>query len=336
MSSPHVANNSALTLEEVYASKHAWLLRWALYFSRNDLPNAEDLVQDAFMRLLLSWESVGDRKNVEPLLYTYLKYAHLNERRREHACSFQSLSSIDYNAPFIHLRTSHDAAQLDLQNELRRVAGYLLWRKRSAKFASIFLLRFLHGYFPEEIMRICLISRHAVDLNVRYARKEVRAFLESKLPLRLSRRSPVKLLELPSRHIPIPAHAFTEELREATMSANNHPCERLGQLQTRYQALPALPIDCELLSHLVSCESCLGYAARAGGVSRMAHRTPDSVRGYASYSRFFAEICGPATDQAAAPETAIELASLHGYVSLSCPAFQTKPLSAQSSQAQHP
>ncbi len=293
-------------------------------------------MQDAFVRLLLSWASIQDRTNIEPLLYSYLKYAHLDERRRGRACLFQSLASIDYNAAFIHLRTSHDATQLELQSELRRAVGYLLWRKRTAKFASVFLLRFLHGYLPEEIMRICLVSRHAVDLSIRYARKEVRAFLASKLPLRLSRQRSVKLLGLPDRHTPIPGHAFTEELREAMMSASNYPCERSGQLLTRYEAQSTQPIDCELLSHLVSCESCLGHAGRAAGISSMIHRAPGRVRASVSYSRLFAETREPATDQAIAPETGFELASLHGYVPLSSPVFLTKPLSAQSSQAHHP
>ena len=60
--------NASQTPESMFASKYAWLLRWALHFSQNDQALAEDLVQETFVKLLLSWSSLWDLGNIEPLL----------------------------------------------------------------------------------------------------------------------------------------------------------------------------------------------------------------------------------------------------------------------------
>src|ERR1700738_13652 len=137
--------------ERILASKYPWLLRWALHFVHKDLAAAEDLVQETFVRVLLSWDTLRDLHDLEPLLYSYLRYAYLDERRRGRSYAFQSLSTIDSDTLAISLRTFTLFDQIGIQNELRSILGFLLWRRRSAKFASIFILRFFHGFFPEEI-----------------------------------------------------------------------------------------------------------------------------------------------------------------------------------------
>jgi DNA-directed RNA polymerase specialized sigma24 family protein len=50
------------------------LLKWALHFAQGDQAQAEDLVQDTFVRFVVSERELKDSERIEPLLYTYLKY----------------------------------------------------------------------------------------------------------------------------------------------------------------------------------------------------------------------------------------------------------------------
>ena len=82
-----LSNNSLrkpapLTPEAIFESKYDWLLRWAMHFTQNDREAAEDLVQDAFVRLVTSWPRIKENvEQVEPVLYSYLKYCYLTEKR---------------------------------------------------------------------------------------------------------------------------------------------------------------------------------------------------------------------------------------------------------------
>src|SRR3984957_5484374 len=84
-------------LRAVFETRYTWLLRWALHFTENDRAAAEDLVQETFVRLLLTWDTLADLDDLEPLLYSYLRYAHLSERRRGRSHAFQKLSTADFD-----------------------------------------------------------------------------------------------------------------------------------------------------------------------------------------------------------------------------------------------
>ncbi len=45
----------------VFAEKYDWLLRWAMHFTQNDRTLSEDLVQDAFVRLIVAWPRIKDK-----------------------------------------------------------------------------------------------------------------------------------------------------------------------------------------------------------------------------------------------------------------------------------
>jgi hypothetical protein len=91
---------------------------------------------------------------------------HLEHLRRMQRYPHEQLSAVEFDSLEIVLRANSSADLIELQNELRRIIGWLTWRKEAAKPASILLLRFLHCYFPEEIMRIGLLRRHRVDSSL--------------------------------------------------------------------------------------------------------------------------------------------------------------------------
>src|SRR5689334_11644259 len=100
---PRPSEDFERNLEGMFTAKYPWLLRWALHFAQNDPAAAEDLVQETFVRVLLLKDTLSDLDNIEPLLYTQLRYAYLTERRRGRNHSFQSLAAVDFDTLSISL-----------------------------------------------------------------------------------------------------------------------------------------------------------------------------------------------------------------------------------------
>jgi len=271
----HARKASEEPPEHMFAAKYSWLLRWALQFTENDREAAEDLVQETFVRVLLTWDTLHSLHDLEPLLYSYLKYAHLSERRRKSRYPLQSLMAADADTLAASLRSSTLFDQIEVQSELRSILSYLLWRRHTAKFASIFLLRFFHGYYPEQIASIILATRHSVDLSLRQARSELKAhLLESRrgeAPARSSSEG------LAFRDAPVPREEFADELRREIFASPRGLCPSGAELTRHYSSLNSRSVDSDLLAHIVVCKPCLtAVTSLAGMPPPEARSTEDS------------------------------------------------------------
>ena len=271
------------TPASMFAAKYAWLLRWALHFSHNDRPAAEDLVQDTFLRVLISWDKLYHLHNPEPLLYSHLRYAYLTERRKGKSYAFQSLSVLDADTLSIGIYSSSSFDRIEVQNELRSILQFLLWRRNSAKFASVFLLRFFHGYFPEEIAAISRVTRHSVDLSLRQARAELKEYL---LQPRHSG-APVKQVipEITRPSLAIPVNEFVDELKHLLFRNSRDICPTSDDLRQRYLAKPYRAIECQLLAHISTCKSCLNLVTTLCGAPPPSARSMEDSLGPASRTK---------------------------------------------------
>jgi RNA polymerase sigma factor (sigma-70 family) len=248
------------TLEGMFTAKYPWLLRWALHFAQNDPAAAEDLVQETFVRVLLLKDTLCDLDNIEPFLYTHLRYAYLTERRRGRNHSFQSLAAVDFDTLSITLRTSAAFDQIEVQNELRKILVFLLWRRRAAKFANMFLLRFFHEFSHEDIAKICLVSRHAVDLALARAREELKAYIADPQQIRVLGRGNAP--EIKPQNTAVPSHKFANDMMSEIFQSVWGACPSDDQMEQRYRALTLRPLENDLLAHLVGCRTCLDKIAR--------------------------------------------------------------------------
>jgi DNA-directed RNA polymerase specialized sigma24 family protein len=272
--------NRELALRNIFETKYAWLLRWALHFTEDNRSAAEDLVQETFVRLMLTWDTLVNFDDLEPLLYTYLRYAYLTERRRGRGHAFQSLSSVDFDTLAISLHTTIAFDQIAVQNEIRDILAYLLWRRRSARFASMFILRFFHGYYPEEIAAVCLSKRFGVDLGLRHARQELRAHLADPHKIQELGRAPILKPKQPNFAIPV--DDFESELRRNIFSSTNETCPSMEKLERCYSSFNLRSLECDLLAHIVTCESCLDKVARRCDVPPPPARSMEDIFGRAS------------------------------------------------------
>jgi DNA-directed RNA polymerase specialized sigma24 family protein len=259
------------TLDDLFVLKYEWLMQWALYFAQGDRPTAEDMVQDTFVQFAISDPELDDPQNVEALLYTYLKHVHLAHLRRLQKYPLQNLSIAEFDSINVGLRQSPSANPLDIQNNLRRILFYLCWRKDSAKSASILILRFFYGYFPEEITRIGLVSRPVVDNGLRAARKDLKRHLSDSGKVRVLCLDDIPEF-VPSSMI-LPTEHFVDELREILLNSRRGACLPAEQLSARYSVEPPKPIECELLAHIVSCQRCLDVVTHSQKIPPLAERS---------------------------------------------------------------
>ena len=259
MQFPRPSKHLEQTLEGMFTAKYPWLLRWALHFAQNDPATAEDLVQETFVRVLLLKDTLCDLDNIEPLLYSHLRYAYLTERRRGRNHSFQSLAAADFDTLSISLRTSAAFDQIEVQNELRKILVFLLWRRRAAKFANMFLLRFFHEFSHEDIAKICLVSRHAVDLALARAREELKAYIADPQQIHVLGRGSAP--EFKPQNTAVPSDKFANDMMSEIFQSVWGACPSDDQMEQRYRALTLRPLENDLLAHLVGCKTCLDKIA---------------------------------------------------------------------------
>lgn len=261
------------TRESLFAAKYDWLLGWALHFSQGDRATAEDLVQDAFIRFVLGETKLRSTENIEALLYTYLKYAHLAHLRRLQRYPYEPLSIAEFDSAQLGLRESRGADPIEVQDTLRRIVAYVCWRKESAKSASVLILRFFHGYYHEEVMRIGRMTRKSVDTSLWEAKEETRLYLSDPGRLRIMHQAEPPVV-IP-QHVALPSEQIIEELRRAILAACRTECLSSDLLLDHYRWEPSKPTERELLAHIVSCERCLGLVSEFIGIGPPSARSPE-------------------------------------------------------------
>jgi RNA polymerase sigma factor (sigma-70 family) len=178
------------TRERLFAEKYDWLLGYALRLAHGDHATAEDLVQDTFVSFILAETELKSTENIEPLLYTYLKFSHLAHLRRLQRYPAEPLPLANYDFLELALRTNKSIAErVEVQNTLRRIVAYLCWRKESAKSSSLLILRYFHAYYPDEIARIARTPRMSVDKRLQEGRREASLYASSPGRLRIMHQS---------------------------------------------------------------------------------------------------------------------------------------------------
>jgi RNA polymerase sigma factor (sigma-70 family) len=268
--------------EDLFIQRYRWLMDWALRLTEQDRQQAEDLVQDAFVHFIISRPSLERiQQNIDGYLYTMLKNMHVSELRRatrirDAVTPLSEFSLTDYDSVESGLRVLEELTNVQVQSQirgqLRRLCHYACIRKNSSKAGSVLLLRFFHGYYPEEIGRILRTSRQAVEDRLRTARTEARVFLED--PASLSFMSGRLSSPPPQSTIPNTAEDFIEELRREIYGSREGVCLSRKEIERLYGERESLSLGQETLSHFVSCADCLDTVNRALGLPLLASRFP--------------------------------------------------------------
>jgi DNA-directed RNA polymerase specialized sigma24 family protein len=284
MPMPHKATSftrqPASRVGEVFVEKYDQLLHWALRLTHRDREQAEDLLHEAFVHFTLRQLDFTGVENIDGYLYTVLKHFHLSTLRRAKHDPLNQISLVEFDSVALALRSTFDFDQVEVQNDLRRICAFLCWRKASAKSASYLILRFFHGYYPEEITRVALTSRNVVDHGIRLASSEAKVCLTEPGRLRFmpgrtkdkqTDESSAGTAESVPDFVPIlfaiPAADFLHALSQIIFGSRVDGClpkeellhhyERPSEVQGSANEESTASIDRTLLAHLVSCPPCL-------------------------------------------------------------------------------
>jgi DNA-directed RNA polymerase specialized sigma24 family protein len=248
------------SVDQLLASRYSQLLRWGAVLTRGDAGKAEEIVQELCLYFTLTRPDLTSVANLDGYLYTSLRHIYLSSlaRSSREALHFVSLAEFDTFDAALSGKPAGDPLQR--QNDLRRICGYAVWRKESAKSAGYFILHFFHGYARREIAELACLPISAIYNKLKTARAEVTSHLKEPGKLRIVNRDLPPQTKLSWSLLPAPE--LFNELRNSILQARTSDCLGEEQLLAHYRTTVPKPISCSLLAHIVSCERCLAIVDR--------------------------------------------------------------------------
>jgi DNA-directed RNA polymerase specialized sigma24 family protein len=279
----------AAQVNQLLAGHYTQLLKWGVVLTRGDVGRAEEIVQELCLYFTLTRPDLSDVANLNGYLYTCLRHIYLSGLARSSREALHVVSTAEYDSFEFALDPNRSGDPLQRQNDLRRICGYVVWRKKTSKSACCFILHFFHGYGRREIAELACLPIAAIYNNLKIARAEVRSYLEEPGKIRVVNR------ELP----PEPALAWSlsssgevfTELRKTILQARSSECISEEELLAHYRSTVPRPISCSLLAHMVSCERCLAVVDRHFRRPTLEDREP--LDGFGASSDSSGSVVGP-------------------------------------------
>jgi RNA polymerase sigma factor (sigma-70 family) len=257
---------------DLFVENYDLLKRWALQFTEHDRELAEDLLHDAFIQFTLSKPDLDSIQNLEGYLFIVMRNLHLSQLRRATRTPLRSLSVVEYDTADVSFWASDPRDRIRMRDEIGAVCQYACIRKESSKAGSVLILRFFHGYYPEEIASVVRSNRSAVEKRLQMARAEVRLYLEDPDRLGFIGDKPSGTKKLTVNHF---GDDLRLELRRQIFNSRQGECLVEETLHDLYTNAPAEnSIDHRLVAHIVSCQTCLESVNSLLGLPPLAQRYP--------------------------------------------------------------
>lgn len=146
------------------------LYRYGFWLCRNQA-QAEDLVQETFMRAWKGLDGLKDSKAAKAWLFTILRREHARHYRRP-SLDLVSIDEMDFESQHFAAPGSDGAAEMEFSQTLDALP---------LEYREPLLLQALGGYSCEEIAGIMQIKSGAVMTRLFRARQKLRASLESEV-----------------------------------------------------------------------------------------------------------------------------------------------------------
>jgi RNA polymerase sigma factor (sigma-70 family) len=237
----------ASTHEELFLERYDQLLKWAIQLSRPDSELAKDLVQEAFLQFASSDGNRTAINNIDNYLYGVVRNTYLSYLRRS-PWRFQQPLDADANEK---LTLAIDPrGQINAKDDLLAICERVCVRKETSVAASLLILRFFHGYLPDEIAKLTNRSRNVIDVHLKLARCEAMASEARNKPIRKPQKSVKRKVSMPRLQVDL-----LTELRIRIFASRHGECFDDTQLKCLKSATS--PVPRAKLSHLVSCSKCL-------------------------------------------------------------------------------
>jgi DNA-directed RNA polymerase specialized sigma24 family protein len=251
------------------------LCTWSSSLTRGDHGAARDIVHDLCVHLTLAQPDLSRIENLDAYLYRCLKHLYLSHLSRASRDALQDVHPIDFDSLHLVMRAQPHLETIQVQNDLRRICGYVAWRKSFAKSASFFILRYLHGYSLREIADLAIVPMSTIYPKLSQVRSEIRLYLSDPRKLQFFNR-----LSPPSPRLPwkaTPSLELFSELQSGLLDASSADCLAEEELLVLYSSKPKRePLSCTQLAHIVSCSRCLNIIDRHMNRPTLLDREPMS------------------------------------------------------------
>jgi DNA-directed RNA polymerase specialized sigma24 family protein len=261
------------TFEDIFFEHYVRLLEWAMQLTSRNRSDAEDLVQELYVRFAGAGPVGEHIENAEDYLFSVLRNLQYARVRRARTSAIDDLSVVDYDSAERGLRAIDRNGILFVREDLHRVCDYLCERKNTSRSASVFILRYFLGYFPYEVMQVVQSTRSAIDKAVRAARTEARLDLERPGVLRQIGSAKVRASKDTGD-----SQGLFLLLRAKIFRSCTGECFGPSLLEEKYEE-PTQGFTTTELAHLVSCPECLDRANRLLGLPLLNERSPDETIG---------------------------------------------------------
>jgi RNA polymerase sigma factor (sigma-70 family) len=268
---------AAATHADSFIQRYERLHAWALQLTERDHERAEDLLHDAFIQFTLSHPDLTSIDDLDSYLYVCLRNLHLSQMRRATRTANRELSIIEYDSAELGLWSIDPRDQIKTQDELRTVCHYACRRRKTSKAGSVLILRFFHGYYPEEIASVLRITRPAVKDRLRLARAEANLYLHDSDRLNLIHDKRTE--ERPRAEVGRVSDDLLNELRQSIFASCEGVCFSRRQLDDLYADNVEGGLSADAVAHLVACAKCLDEVNKLLGLPLLAERYASDISG---------------------------------------------------------
>ena len=250
---------TGVSVDGFFSANYTEISRWAMEITSFDRSISEDLIHDAYLKLLRTRK---DLSTVDPNAYVYVSM------RNTYRSQLRGIKNISHpDAPILDdvLETAFfqdPRLALSVSDSLVEICEIACSKRRSRIAASLLILRYFLGYSAEDLSKVSNRSRNAVDTRLAVFRREIAIQLRS-ASVRFSLGSQVTWIET----------KIFDELRDRIFRTPLGRCIPMDQLRRSYRWKSGRP-DREELSHLVSCKRCLDMANRLLKIDSLEQRHP--------------------------------------------------------------
>ena len=264
------------TRDEVFTKRYAQLLAWALRLTNQHRASAEDLVQDAFIQFTRGRTNLAEIENVDGYLHRMLRNMNLSRLSRiTEQIQGKTISIAEQELLQLNSQTVELQRRLQFHEDLQRICQYACTRKETSRAGSVLILRFFFEYTPSEIAQVLCSSRHCVDQWQRFARREVKLYLED--PERLKFVKSQAQVSLPKIQLFDARDSLPDQLRQLIFSARTGECIKTDELEDIYRLRRENALTSTRLGHIASCPNCLDEVNRILSLPSLAERySPES------------------------------------------------------------
>lgn len=269
-----------LNHEEIFLERYNRLLKWAFQLTKPDHELAKDLVQDAFIQFTGAAGNLIAIANIDNYLFGVVRNTYLSHRRRNFRKQQHQLTAIPEDSSQSFLLSFDPRRQMKINDELRAICHHACERKNRSITGSILILRYFHGYVPSEMAKLINSSRNIVDVQLRSARAEAIACLETAKSGARENKERLSQTRLKSRFRS--TSDLLSELRDQIFATRRGRCFDSEQLTKLYRTHKVMPRT--TLSHLVSCARCLDEANHLLDLAPLDERNVIDVLGRAGDS----------------------------------------------------